>query len=63
MPDATQRTEIADTGCRSRHAWRTASAEASEVALTLARSAADAVVAANKSVRTLVIETRARCRG
>jgi putative long chain acyl-CoA synthase len=31
--------------------------EASEVALTLARSAADAVVAANKSIRTLAVET------
>ncbi|HPZ94003.1 MAG TPA: acyl-CoA synthetase [Mycobacterium sp.] len=32
-------------------------AEASELALTLARGAADAVVAANRSVRTLAIET------
>jgi putative long chain acyl-CoA synthase len=31
--------------------------EASEVALTLARGAADAVVAANKSMRTLAVET------
>ena len=31
--------------------------EASEVALTIARGAADAVVAANKSVRTLAVET------
>ena len=31
--------------------------EASEMALTLARGAADAVVAANKSVRTLAVET------
>ena len=31
--------------------------EASEVALTLARGAADAVFAANKSVRTLAVET------
>jgi putative long chain acyl-CoA synthase len=31
--------------------------EASEVAVTLARGAADAVVAANKSVRTLAVET------
>ncbi len=31
--------------------------EASEVALSLARGAADAVVAANKSLRTLVVET------
>ena len=31
--------------------------EASEVALTLARGAADALVAANKSVRTLAVET------
>ena len=32
-------------------------AEASELALTLARGAADAVIAANRSVRTLAIET------
>ena len=57
MPDATQRTESVDTGVPLSARVAHGVGEASEVALSLARSAADAVVAANKSVRTLVVET------
>ncbi len=46
------------SGVRAELAGRcTASAEASELALTIATGAADAVVAANKSMRTLAVET------
>ena len=57
MPDATQHTEAVDAGVPLSARVAHGVGEASEVALSLARSAADAVVAANKSMRTLVVET------
>ena len=42
---------------RSRRAWRTRTAAATEMAFSLARTAADAIVAANKSARALAVET------
>lgn len=57
MPDGPQRTESIDNGVPLSARVAHGVGEASEVAFSLARSAADAVVAANKSVRTLVVET------
>ncbi len=57
MQDGPPHTESADTGVPLSARVAHGVGEASEVALSLARSAAEAVVAANKSVRTLVVET------
>lgn len=55
MPDTSP--DGAETGVAMSSLLMHGFAEASELALTLARGAADAVVAANRSVRTLAIET------
>ena len=47
----------ARAACRWPRGWRTAPAAATEMAFSLARSAADALVAANKSARALAVET------
>ncbi len=57
MPDPGQHNESLDTGVPLSARVAHGVGEASEVAFSLARSAAEAVVAANKSVRTLVVET------
>ncbi|MGH3597221.1 MAG: alpha/beta fold hydrolase, partial [Mycobacterium sp.] len=57
VPMAEQPAEHADRGVAISSRLAHGLGEASEVALTLARGAADAVVAANKSVRTLAVET------
>src|SRR6201992_1848891 len=57
VPMADQPDEHADRGVAISSRLAHGLGEASEVALTLARGAADAVVAANKSVRTLAVET------
>ena len=57
FPMADQPEESADRGVALSSRVMHGLGEASEVAVTLARGAADAVVAANKSVRTLAVET------
>jgi putative long chain acyl-CoA synthase len=57
FPMADQPAEPTDRGVALSSRLMHGLGEASEVALTLARGAADAVVAANKSVRTLAVET------
>jgi putative long chain acyl-CoA synthase len=57
FPMADQPEEHADRGVALSSRVMHGLGEASEVAVTLARGAADAVVAANKSVRTLAVET------
>ncbi len=57
VPMADQPAEHADSGVPISSRVAHGIGEASEMALTLARGAATAVVAANKSVRTLAIET------
>jgi putative long chain acyl-CoA synthase len=58
MPEAPeQRDELSDSGVPMAARVAHGVGEASEMALTLARGAADAVVAANKSVRALAVET------
>ncbi len=57
FPMADQPAEHADRGVAISSRLAHGLGEASEVALTLARGAADAVVAANRSVRTLAVET------
>jgi putative long chain acyl-CoA synthase len=57
FPMADQPTEGADRGVALSSRMMHGIGEASEVALTLARGAADAVFAANRSMRTLAVET------
>jgi putative long chain acyl-CoA synthase len=57
VPMADQPAEHTDRGVAFSSRLAHGLGEASEVALTVARGAADAVVAANKSVRTLAVET------
>ncbi|HEY2450731.1 MAG TPA: alpha/beta fold hydrolase, partial [Mycobacterium sp.] len=57
FPMADQPEESAERGVALSSRVMHGLGEASEVAVTLARGAADAVVAANKSVRTLAVET------
>jgi len=57
FPMADQPEEHADRGVALSSRLMHGLGEASEVALTLARGAADAVVTANKSMRTLAVET------
>ncbi|KAA8969760.1 acyl-CoA synthetase [Mycobacterium sp.] len=57
VPMADQPTEHADSGVAISSRVAHGIGEASEVALAIARGAADAVVAANKSMRTLATET------
>jgi putative long chain acyl-CoA synthase len=57
FPMADQPTEPDDRGVALSSRMMHGLGEASEVALTLARGAADAVFAANRSVRTLAVET------
>jgi putative long chain acyl-CoA synthase len=57
FPMADQPEEPSDRGVALSSRVMHGLGEASEVALTLARGAADALVAANKSVRTLAVET------
>jgi putative long chain acyl-CoA synthase len=57
FPMADQPEERADRGVALSARLMHGLGEASEVAVTLARGAADAVVAANKSMRTLAVET------
>ncbi|OBI51002.1 acyl-CoA synthetase [Mycobacterium kyorinense] len=57
VPMADQPAERTDSGVAISSRVAHSIGEASEVALALARGAADAVIAANKSVRTLAVET------
>ena len=57
FPMADQPTEADDRGVALSSRMMHGIGEASEVALTLARGAADAVFAANRSMRTLAVET------
>ncbi|MBV9512465.1 MAG: acyl-CoA synthetase [Mycobacteriaceae bacterium] len=57
MPMADQPPEHTDSGVAFRSRIAHGVGEASEAALALARGAADAVVTANKSVRTIAVET------
>ena len=57
FPMADQPEESAERGVALSSRLMHGLGEASEVAVTIARGAADAVVAANKSVRTLAVET------